>query len=343
MNRRSLLGFVVLNVIVTFATVFGLISLWTRLSPPPTPKAVSQLFVIVTATPDPNATQAVMIVTATPGGGASGGNTAGAGNATQAATGGASNLGVPTLDPALLPTLGTPNPASTNSGENGDTGATPTATGTQLDKNGCPTYTIKKGDILGNVAGTFGVTVADIMKANNLTEADLVKLQIGQVITIPVNGCGLATDTPTATPTKFVVPTLPPTATLAPTASKSQIEVVQVISAGDITAEGVEIRNISGGVIQMQGWTMTDSQGRAFTFPEYRMFPGGRVTIYTRSGTNTPIVLYWGQARAVWGEAGQQITISDSKGSVQTTYTVSGGSPSTPDPAQPVPTGTRVL
>ncbi|MCC7447028.1 MAG: lamin tail domain-containing protein [Anaerolineae bacterium] len=342
MNRRSLLGFVVLNVIVTFATVFGLISLWTRLSPPPTPKAVPPLVVVVTATLDPNATQSVMVVTTTPGGGASADSIAGAGNTPGPATA-ASGLGVPTLDPALLPTLGTPNPASRNGTDTGDASAAPTATGTQLDQNGCPTYTIKKGDILGNVAGTFGVTVADIMKANNLTEADLVKLQIGQVITIPVNGCGLATDTPTATPTKFVVPTLPPTATLAPTASNAQIEVVQVINAGDITAEAVEIRNISGGVIQMQGWTMTDSQGRTFTFPDYRMFPGGRVTINTRSGTNTPIVLYWGQSRAVWGEAGQQITISDSKGSIQTTYTVSGDSPSTPDPAQPVPTGTRVL
>ncbi len=335
MNRRSLLGFVVLNVIVTFATVFGLISLWTKLSPPPTPKAVPPLVVVVTATLGSNVTQAVMVVTATPVGRAS------AGNATGAATMGASGLGVPTLDPALLPTLGTPNgTASTN---NTDSGSAPTATGTKLDKNGCPTYSIKKGDILGNIAPTFGVTVADIMKANKLTEADLGKLQIGQTITIPVNGCGLATDTPTSTPTKFVVPTLPPTATLAPTASKSQIEVVQVIGAGDITAEGVEIRNISGGVIQMQGWTLADSQGRTFTFPEYRMFPGGRVTIYTRSGTNTPIVLYWGQARAVWGESRQQITISDSKGSIQTTYAVSGGGPSTPDESKPVPTGTRAL
>ena len=35
----------------------------------------------------------------------------------------------------------------------------------------------------------------------NLTERDLTRLQIGQVLIIPVNGCGLATEEPSPTPT----------------------------------------------------------------------------------------------------------------------------------------------
>src|SRR5260370_1277060 len=91
------------------------------------------------------------------------------------------------------------------------------------------------------------------------------------------------------------------------------------------TSEGVELHNISGGVIQMKEWTLHDSKGTMFTFPDYRMFPGGRVTIYTRTGTNTPIVLYWGKTKALWGDPSEEVTVADAKGVVQVTYPLSGG------------------
>jgi LysM repeat protein len=317
MSRRALLTFVVLNVIVTFATVAIIINVWTRVSPQPTPRAnVSPLvvevtkIVFITTTPDPNQNTNPGSVGATPLSspvGDSGAPTPVVGLS-----------GVPTLDPSLLP----PN-QNTPSGTEAVGISVVTAAATS--EGGCPTYTIKQGDIAGNVATTFGVSLADLMQANNLTERDLTRLQIGQVLIIPANGCGLATATPSITPTPFVVPTLPPTVTLVPTAAKTQVEIVQVISPGDITTEGIEIRNVSGGVIQMQGWTITDSNERTFTFPpEYRMFPGGRVTVYSRAGTNTPIVLYWGQSRPVWTDPALEITILDSKGEVQARRTVSG-------------------
>jgi LysM repeat protein len=251
---------------------------------------------------------------------------------------------VPTLDPSLLPlSLGTlPGSVTEMAITPGGPTLTPAASAT--DKSGCPTYTLKQGDIAGSIATNFGVSLADLMRANQLTEADLTRLQIGQVLIIPVNGCGLATEEPSPTPTRFVVPTLPPTVTAMPTASKSLLEIVQVISPGDITAEGVELHNVSGGVIQMQGWKLIDTSGLTFTFPEYRMFPGGHVTIYTRAGTNTPIVLYWGQSRAVWGEPGQEVQIIDAQGTVQASRPVSDAA----ETAQPsdlgpfVPTATGV-
>src|SRR5690348_12167129 len=73
MRRSSLLGFVILNVIVTFATVFAAIGFLNRFSPQPTPRpAAPPLFVVVTATLDPKGTQvAYIVVTATPQAGAS--------------------------------------------------------------------------------------------------------------------------------------------------------------------------------------------------------------------------------------------------------------------------------
>jgi LysM repeat protein len=320
MSRRALLTFVVLNVIVTFATVAIIINVWTRVSPQPTPRAVVSPLVVevtkivyITTTPDPNQS-------ANPGSqGATLPGTLVTDSGVPTAVLGLS--GVPTLDPSLLP----PGQNSQNTPSGTESVGISVVTAAATSEGGCPTYTIKQGDIAGNVATTFGVSLTDLMQANNLTERDLTRLQIGQVLIIPVSGCGLATATPSVTPTRFVVPTLPPTVTLVPTAAKTQVEIVQVISPGDITTEGIEIRNVSGGVIQMQGWTITDAAERTFTFPpEYRMFPGGRVTVYSRAGTNTPIVLYWGQSRPVWTDPALEITILDSKGEVQTRRTVSG-------------------
>ncbi|MBD8349047.1 LysM peptidoglycan-binding domain-containing protein [Dysgonomonas sp. GY617] len=46
------------------------------------------------------------------------------------------------------------------------------------------TYTVKKGDTLGSIAGKYGrkITVKDIQKANNLNSD---KLSIGQKLKIP--------------------------------------------------------------------------------------------------------------------------------------------------------------
>lgn len=47
------------------------------------------------------------------------------------------------------------------------------------------TYKVRQGDILGTIARRHGVTVAALMRANNLTEAGARRLRIGQVLRIP--------------------------------------------------------------------------------------------------------------------------------------------------------------
>lgn len=363
MNRRSLLGFIILNVIVTFITVFGVFSLLQRITPQATAPVSQPLFVVVTATQDPKGTQvSYVIITATPGPGVtpadtgatpippqnptqdtgvqpnpptvSSGPTNG-GTVPTAASGGVDSgaptlpPNIPTLDPSLLPPdLGTPEAigAPLSTARSGTASANSASNGASSN---CQTYALKQGDTAGNIATTFGISLDDLMHANKLKETDLTRLQIGQILIIPLNGCGLATQaaTTTNTPTKFVVPTTPPTATIAPTADKAQIEITQVLAAGDINSEGIEIHNISGGVIHMQGWTVTDATGLKYTFPDYQMFPKGRVTLYTKKGVNTPVVLYWGQSKAVWGDPSEQITIFDAQGIVQATRPATASAP----------------
>ena len=47
-------------------------------------------------------------------------------------------------------------------------------------------YTIQQGDTLSAIASSFGVTVADIVAANGLANADAI--QAGQKLAIPGNG-----------------------------------------------------------------------------------------------------------------------------------------------------------
>ena len=310
MSRRSLPLFLILNALVTFAVMLLFNMFLTgQPSAAPTPP-VQMLQVVVTATPDPNQPPAVTVVVVT---------ATGSRLAAQPTTGLDPN--VPTLDPAQLPpSLNTPAVSANSAGET----STPAQDVISTDPNGCPLYTIKAGDFPGRVANQFGVAVGDLLAANDLTEQDATRLQIGQTLVIPVNGCGLKpTGAPTETPTKIVVPTKPATATLAPTSASTELEVVQVINAGDITSEGVEIRNRSQDVVEIANWTLSDGQGNTFTFPSYQMFGGRRVIIYTRAGSNTPVALFWGLTKPVWNAPNAVITITDDKGVVKLQTTAS--------------------
>lgn len=90
---------------------------------------------------------------------------------------------------------------------------TPTATSPAQPTAAPVTYTIKAGDTLSGIADLFGVTVDDIVRANNM--ADPNALQVGQVLTIPARGSlptptGTATPLITPSPAGALTPVLPP-------------------------------------------------------------------------------------------------------------------------------------
>ncbi|HNB54991.1 MAG TPA: LysM peptidoglycan-binding domain-containing protein [Anaerolineales bacterium] len=76
-------------------------------------------------------------------------------------------------------------------------------------------YIVKPGDSLSAIAALFNSTVEDIMKENNITNANA--LSAGQLLVIPVNMVTpTATRPPTSTPITPGPGTLLPTATLTP-------------------------------------------------------------------------------------------------------------------------------
>ncbi|MHB8627290.1 MAG: lamin tail domain-containing protein [Aggregatilineales bacterium] len=317
MRRQSLFGFVALNLVVTIVVALGIMYGYTRLFPPPTPAQPPPLFVIITATPG-TAMPLFVVVTATPGG--AGGNVSVGAPVPTSESGSA-----PILNPSLAATLSSDQSgAGTPSTQNQGTAIASSAPiGTQTDANGCLLYTVKKGDVPGGIASDFGISLADLYQANHLKINPV--LQIGQVLIIPINGCGLSTSTPTFTPTSPNTPTPPPTSSVAPTSAPSQaaVTITHVFNAGNITEEGVEVHNTSStDTIDLSGWTLSDDHGDTFTFPTYRLFPNGSVLVNTRAGANTPRVLFWGRSTPLWGIAGTIIKLTDSTGALQANYTV---------------------
>lgn len=189
---------------------------------------------------------------------------------------------------------------------------TPSASPTATPEGICPTYTVQAGDTPGAIANIFGVSIIDLLKANGLTEETAALLQIGQQLVIPVAGC-----------TPLLPSNTVPAATEAPpsTGLAAPIEVVGVIDPGKAASEGIQLRNVSGAVLDLQHWIMSDYNGHNFTFPAVRLFPNGQITVYTRMGNNTPIALFWGLPSAVW-LPGTTATIQDAQGNIVVQFQV---------------------
>ncbi len=320
MQRRGLITFVVLNVVISAAIVLAILRLHGGGGGGASDERLVTFEVIVTATPNPNITPVVIIVTATPDGGrATLPPSVIEGTAPSVAA-------VQTVDPTLL-----------------SEDAVLQETIAALPAN-CVPHSIADGENPSIIADIYGVSVFDLLAVNGLTEEDAAFLQIGEVLTVPLAGCSLiptepiivsSEETPevtvelasagtsasegTAESTAVVtaLPTIRPTITLAPTAENAQVVIDQVINAGDITREEVVIRN-TGNTLNLTGWTLSDSDGNVFVFDERRLFSGATLRINTRAGQPTPVVLFWGRDEAVFAP-GDVVVLADANGAVQAT------------------------
>lgn len=188
--------------------------------------------------------------------------------------------------------------------------ATPTA--------GQPTATIHvvaPGDTLGTISVRYGVSLEDLMAANNLTNPDV--LSVGQTLAIPIGGLEPtstepAPDVPTTTPI--------PTATTDPNAPAPEVAISRVQSPGVLAQETVVLIN-TGGPLELTGWTLRSADGQEFRFPSLTLFQGGAVNIHTAAGENSVVDLYWGLTNPVWA-SGAKILLSDQSGKLQAEYTI---------------------
>jgi len=317
MRRRSLIVFVILNVFISLAVAYGVISLLNPQNQQNPSQVVITVPILVTATTDPNFTPEVRIITATPLPG---------------------SIGV--LPTGILETAAAPSTpfvtidaAALSGALSGDTALQTTAT--NLPPN-CILHVIGDGDTPFGIAEQYGVSGFDVMEINGLDDEAAARLQIGQVLIIPLEGCPLTAadlaveptveteDTAEATEeaASSVTPTatIRPTLTLPPTATNAQVEIAEVAGAGQINSESVVIRNV-GNNINMKGWTLSDADGNTYTFAERILFSNGLVSIFSRVGQDTAIALFWNRTSAVFAP-GDVVTLRDANGVVQSTYRI---------------------
>lgn len=185
--------------------------------------------------------------------------------------------------------------------------AIPTATATLQPSPTPVTYTVQAGDTLGAIAVKLDVPIENLMAANGLTNPDA--LSAGQVLIVP------SLDSPlpaTARPAGIEVTVTPE--------GGPQVVIRGAYQLGSLETEFVYLENL-GGVAAMDGWTLDDGQGNRFSFPTFTLYNGGGVNIYTRSGTDSVINLYWGLDRPLW-EPGKVISLRDDSGRVHATFRV---------------------
>ena len=202
-------------------------------------------------------------------------------------------------------------------------------------------HTVQDGDTISGLALLYDVPEEDILAANQLENPNF--LQVGMQLVIPVGGVPdvTATFTPAPTPTDTPLPFEPPsadmTATVAaelgatttplptplPSSGEITMEITEVLGVGQLDQESVMITNLGDSLADMQDWTLSGADGNIYTFPNFRLWAGGGVTVHTRVGVDgsPPSNLYWGKLQPVWSP-GDVVTLKDAQGTVLATYTV---------------------
>ncbi|MCY4540026.1 MAG: lamin tail domain-containing protein [Chloroflexi bacterium] len=198
--------------------------------------------------------------------------------------------------------------------------STPTVeAGGEFLSDNCKFYTVQGGDTPFGIAERWGANPYLLLEVNNLTLETATNLQIGDRLIVPLPGCnveGQIIETGGTTSTANSAASAIATSTPAPV----PIEIASVEGIGDITAEGIRLRN-TGGEINISGWTLDDADGNTYTFPGLLLFTDAVIAIYTRSGASTEGALFWGSDQAVW-QAGEQVTLKDRYGQVRKTLQI---------------------
>ena len=191
--------------------------------------------------------------------------------------------------------------------------STPTISraGAPIQAQNCIYHSVLSGDTPYGVALRYGADFQELLDVNDLTVETSQNLQIGDILVVPLEGC-LDVSAQSETSASDSGEAQAPAAEATSTPVNALFEIVAVEGLGDITAEGIRLRNV-GDRVDMSNWTLSDEDGNHFRFPVSMLFPDGEVVIYTRNGTSTGDARFWGRDASIW-EAGETLTLSDEMG-----------------------------
>jgi micrococcal nuclease len=85
----------------------------------------------------------------------------------------------------------------------------------------------------------------------------------------------------------------------------------------NLNNEYITITNTGPNSLDLSGWTVTDTAGHTYSFPEGKTIaPDESVTLHTGSGDNTEYDLYWGKSQAIWNNGGDTISVEGADGGI---------------------------
>lgn len=195
------------------------------------------------------------------------------------------------------------------------------AAGGDFLSDNCKFHTVSSGETPFGIAEQWGANPYLLLEVNNLTLESAVNLQIGDRLIVPLPGCSVEGQIIEADEADS-----PADANAVSTSAQVAIEVASVEGIGNITAEGIHLRN-KGGELNISGWILRDADGNSYTFPGLLLFTDAAIALYSRSGASTEGALFWGSDQAIW-QAGEQFTLSDREGNIRRTLQIPDASES---------------
>jgi LysM repeat protein len=193
-------------------------------------------------------------------------------------------------------------------------------TDAQVDEESVPTvslraYRVAEGETLGEIALANNITVDELLELNGFTDPD--SIGAGTTIFVPVLGeNGSNTEPDESSPEDGGNPG----GTTSPI-NKGKVEISAVVGAGDLGSERVQLRGLGEETISLTRWQLRDDDGNEYTFPHITLFGNGAVDVYSSSGVDTVVALYWNNAESVW-ESSEIVTLYDEAGNIQAVFTI---------------------
>jgi hypothetical protein len=171
------------------------------------------------------------------------------------------------------------------------------------------------GETLGEIALLFNTTVDALIRINAIQDPD--SLGTGTTLLVPdpaqelIGAVSLDTSG-SGLPMGSLTPPVP---------EEARITIVSVIGAGDLQTEHLQIKGLSNEPLSLEGWRLETNDGIIYLFPNITLFNDGAVELYSKTGIDSVVALYWGRPNPTW-RSGDQAMIYDSEGNVQAIYTI---------------------
>lgn len=213
----------------------------------------------------------------------------------------------------------TPVPSQSDSQtSSADAAPTPTSPAVQVGD----AYIVQSGDSISGIATRYGVSVNELLEANNLENPDFVF--VGQRLFLPLGAQEIpqpSVEQPTQTDAGNQSDAQSSQNVAQPNSQEPGLKITEVQGQGNVDGEFVLIVNDGGAALNLQGWQIDVEGGPSYQFGNFPIFPGGSVRLHSGSGRDSSIDLYWDQEQPVL-ESGRAVRLADREGQIVNQYPI---------------------